>query len=86
MSGQIAYGVFCDRHYASLVTPDKQLHIGPSIITGSIDDHWTSLANTIAWLENHCPGYTFTLVIDELKNFDNPYYWTCNKIMQAIRN
>lgn len=70
-----AYGVFCCTAYPSLITDDKQLHIGPSLVKGTMQEHWVSLGNTIAWLEEQLPDHTFTLVIDKWGAFDNPYLW-----------
>ena len=86
MSSQIAYGVFCCTAYDGLTTPDKQLHIGPCLIRGSMSEHWEGLINTLLWLQEQIPQHTFTLVIDELSNFDNPFYWSRNKMYEFVLN
>lgn len=80
MKKQIGYAIFGTGIYDGLVTPDKQMHVGPGVIATIIEDYWEPWAGTLQLLEEWCPEETFTLVLDDFENFDNDY-WGCNKAL-----
>jgi len=68
------YGVFGVGVWQGLVTPDKQLHSGPSPIFGREKDFFFYAAGLINFLERECPKETFTIVIDEFEAFKNNHW------------
>ena len=71
MKTQVCYGIFAPPIFPSLTTPDKQLHVGPTLID-DIDSHWERIANTLEFLEENCPDLPFTVVLDDTWAFNNP--------------